>query len=310
MSEAAAGRMHEPEEPHGVTVPTPHHVINYLMIFYLLVALTILTVLVAMGHHVTGSDLKSSPGVERLRALGVEVFVGHRADQVGDVDAVTFSTAVPAANPEVAAARARGIPVLRRAETLAAITAVRRTVAVAGTHGKTTTTSMLALILDEAGMSPSYIVGGELNEIGGGALWSDAGDLFVVEADESDGTFLEPGAEAVVVNNVEPDHLDYYGSLAAIEATFDRFLDAPGVKVVGADDPIAAALGRAHGALQYGTSEHADLRIVDHSTERAGATFRLARGGERGQHRHQNAVKWLRGHAVAPRSDKNAATRQ
>ena len=240
----------------------------------------IATVLVAMGHRVTGSDLKASAGLERLRALGIDVAVGHRAEHVGDVDAVTCSTAVPATNPEVVAARERGIPVLRRAETLAAIAAVRRTVAVAGTHGKTTTTSMLALILEEAGMSPSYIVGGDVNEIGGGAVWSEHGQLFVVEADESDGTFLELGAESVVVNNVEPDHLDFYGSVDALHDAFARYLaQAPGAKVVSADDPVAAQLGRAVGATTFGAAIDADYRIVDVELERTGSRFRVERGG-------------------------------
>ena len=239
----------------------------------------IASVLASMGHTVSGSDLKESASLRRLEAIGVDVHVGHDRALVDGADLVAISTAIPAQNPEVTEANDRGVAVARRADILGAIAATRRCIAVSGTHGKTTTSSMLALVLVEAGLSPSFIIGGELNEIGSGAVWDD-GDWFVVEADESDGTFVALPAEHVVVTNIEADHLDYYGSLAAIEATFDRFLDAPGVKVVGADDPIAAALGRAHGALQYGTSEHADLRIVDHSTERAGATFRLARGGE------------------------------
>jgi UDP-N-acetylmuramate--alanine ligase len=240
----------------------------------------IATVLEALGHRVSGSDLKPSSRLERLEALGIEVFVGHRAEQIGDAELVATSTAVPATNPEVVAAKARGIPVLRRAEVLAAITAVRRTVAVAGTHGKTTTSSMLALVLTEAGMSPSYIIGGDINETGAGALWTDGG-LLVVEADESDGTFLELGADAVVVTNVEADHLDYYGSFDGVRSAFDRFLaDAPGPKVASADDPTAAALGRAHGAMTFGTSADADYRMVDVETAGLTTTFSLRAGGE------------------------------
>jgi UDP-N-acetylmuramate--alanine ligase len=240
----------------------------------------IATVLRAMGHQVSGSDLKASPGLERLRALGLDVFVGHDAAQVGDVDIVTISTAVPASNPEVVAATERGIPVLRRAQMLAAITAVRRTVAVAGTHGKTTTSSMLAMVLSEAGLSPSYIIGGELNEVGGGAVWSEAGDLLVVEADESDGTFLDLGASAVVVTNVEADHLDYYGTFDAVRAAFDRFLsEAPGPKVVSADDPVAAELGRAHGAMSFGLDGAADFQMTGVQSGRTGTTFTVSAGG-------------------------------
>jgi UDP-N-acetylmuramate--alanine ligase len=241
----------------------------------------IAAVLAAMGHQVSGSDLKASPGLERLRALGVTVSIGHDATNVpAEVDAVTISTAIPERNPEVAAARERGVPVLRRAEILAAIAATRRCVAVSGTHGKTTTSSMLALVLVQAGMRPSFIIGGEVNEIGTGAVWDD-GEWFVVEADESDGTFLELGAEARVVTNVEPDHLEFYGGFEPLVAAFDRFLaEATGPRVVCADDVLAARLGRAHGATTYGTSADADYRMADVRTARASAAFTLCHGDE------------------------------
>ena len=239
----------------------------------------IASVLVAMGHQVSGSDLKDSAGLRRLEGAGVTVHVGHRAEHVGDVDLVAVSTAIPERNPEVVAALERGVSVVRRAEILAAIASTGRCVAVSGTHGKTTTSSMLALALVQAGLEPSFIIGGELNEIGSGAVW-DRGELFVVEADESDGTFVELPADLVIVTNVEADHLDFYGSLDVIETTFDRFLEAPGPNVVCADDPIAARLGRAHGAVLYGTSADADVRIVDPVSERAGASFTLVRGDD------------------------------
>jgi len=239
----------------------------------------IATVLASMGHTVTGSDLKESPGLDRLRSLGVAVSVGHRAENVGQADVVTFSTAIPPANPEVAAARERGIPLLRRAEMLAAVTATRRTLAVSGTHGKTTTSSMLALVLVEAGLRPSFIVGGEVNEIGTGAVWAD-GEWLVVEADESDGTFLELGAEAVVVTSVEPDHLDHYGGLDALVDAFGRFLaDAPGPRVVCADDPVAHRLALATGATTYGTSDDAEYRMLDVARGRSSVRFTLRHGG-------------------------------
>jgi UDP-N-acetylmuramate--alanine ligase len=236
----------------------------------------IATVLRAMGHRVTGSDLRDSPGTDRLRALGVEVFVGHAADHVGDVDAVTVSTAVPPGNPEVEAARARGIPVLPRAETLAAIARTRRTVAVAGTHGKTTTSSMLALVLVEAGMRPSFIIGGEVNEIGTGAVW-DEGEWFVVEADESDGTFLELGPEAALVTNVEPDHLEHYGDFDGLVAAFRRFLsETPGPTVGCADDPVIAGMS----GCTYGTGSDADYRMVDVQGARSSVRFTVEHRGE------------------------------
>jgi UDP-N-acetylmuramate--alanine ligase len=211
----------------------------------------------------------------------VAVTVGHRAENLGDAEAVAVSTAIPPTNPEVVAAGERGVPVLRRAEVLAAIAATRRTVAVAGTHGKTTTSSMLALVLSEAGMRPSFVVGGELNEIGSGAVWDD-GEWFVVEADESDGTFLELGAEAALVTNVEPDHLEHYGSWAALRDAFRRFVAAaPGPRVVCADDAEAAAVADAvGGCVTYGTAAGADWRMVDVRAERAGVSFDLLHGDE------------------------------
>jgi UDP-N-acetylmuramate--alanine ligase len=241
----------------------------------------IATVLVAMGHRVSGSDMKPSAGLDRLRALGVEVHVGHRAEQVGDADLVAISTAIPPSNPEVVAAGDGGIPVLSRAAVLAAITRVRRTLSVSGTHGKTTTTTMLALVLVEAGLAPSFIIGGDVNEIGSGAVWED-GELFVVEADESDGTFTELATDVAVVTNVEADHLDHYGDLAAIEAAFDRFVAGARLAVVCLDEPNAAALAARHEhATTYGTAAEADYRIVDVDVDRVGTRFAVEHAGER-----------------------------
>ncbi|HEV3225872.1 MAG TPA: UDP-N-acetylmuramate--L-alanine ligase, partial [Acidimicrobiales bacterium] len=238
----------------------------------------IATVLAAMGHHVSGSDLKASAGLERLRALGIDVTVGHRTENVGAVDVVAVSTAVPSTNPELVAARDRGINVVGRAQILAAIAARRRTIAVAGTHGKTTTSSMVAMVLRAAGVDPSFIVGGDVNEIGGGAAWT-AGEWFVVEADESDGTFLELPAEVAIVTSVEADHLDHYGSAAAIAEAFARFLHSAPCTIVCADDAVAARLGAEAGAVTYGTSPDADYRIDALVVERAGARFRVVHDG-------------------------------
>jgi UDP-N-acetylmuramate--alanine ligase len=236
---------------------------------------------VAMGHRLSGSDLKESPGLERLRALGMEVVVGHREEAVGDADVVTRSTAVPDSNPEVAAAVRRGIPVVRRSEMLAAIAATRRTVAVAGTHGKTTTSSMLALILSEAGLRPSYLIGGEINDVGSGAAWSD-GEWLVAEADESDGTFLELGAEAAVVTSVEPDHLEHYGGWPQLVDAFDRFVAAtPGLRVLSADDEVAARLAARHGAVTFGTDPSATYHMVDVELGRSHVAFALDHDGHR-----------------------------
>ncbi|HWG72840.1 MAG TPA: UDP-N-acetylmuramate--L-alanine ligase [Acidimicrobiales bacterium] len=248
----------------------------------------IATVLAAMGHRVTGSDLKSSPSVERLTGLGVVAHIGHDPAHVVDAEMVTASTAVAADNSELARAVSLGIPVLRRAEVLAAICATRRTIAVAGTHGKTTTSSMLALILADAGLRPSFIIGGDINEIGAGGAWDPAGEWLVVEADESDGTFLELGAEAVVVTSVEPDHLDFYGDVGSMEEAFDRFLAAaPGARVVCADDAgatrLMTRLADAQGAsvITYGTAQGARYRMTELSTDRASASFDVVAGSGR-----------------------------
>ena len=237
------------------------------------------SVLVSMGHTVTGSDLRDSAGLDRLRGLGVTVMIGHDPANVGPAEAVATSTAIPASNVEIVEAHRRGIPVLRRAELLAAICGTRRTVAVSGTHGKTTTTSMLALILRQDGMRPSFIVGGDVNELGTGAAW-DHGDWLVVEADESDGIFLEVGVEVVVVTNVEADHLDHYGSLEGLTAAFASFVDgAAGTRVLNADDPIAATIAARYGATTFGVGETADYQLVGVELARSRARFSIAHEG-------------------------------
>lgn len=241
----------------------------------------IATVLARMGHHVTGSDLKESRGLDRLRLLGIRADVGHRAEHVADADAVVVSTAIPASNPEVRAAGERGVPLVRRADALRALAATRRTVAVAGSHGKTTSSSMLALILRAAGWRPSFIIGGDLNEVGTNAAY-DEGEWLVVEADESDGTFLELSPDAGIVTNVEPDHLDHYGGFGALTEAFDRFLAGiTGERVVCFDDPEARRLARHHdGVVTYGFDDGATYRITAYEGDRNGSRFRVQRAGD------------------------------
>jgi UDP-N-acetylmuramate--alanine ligase len=256
------------ERPLDLSLPHRIHVVGVGGVGMSAVA----SVLASMGQQVSGSDLKASAELERLVSLGVDAQVGHDPHHLDDVDLVTISTAIPSSNIEVVEAHRRGIPVLRRADVLAAIAATRNSVAVAGTHGKTTTASMLALVLVEAGLRPSFIIGGEINEVGSGAAWG-AGEWLVVEADESDGTFLALRPQIAVVTNVEPDHLDYYGSLAAMEEAFGQFLAAGQRCVVCADDAMALRLGREVGAVSYGTSEGADYQMVDVSTARSSSRF-------------------------------------
>jgi UDP-N-acetylmuramate--alanine ligase len=241
----------------------------------------IATVLRSMGHTVTGSDLKESAVTERLAALGIPVAIGHDAANVGPAEMVTVSTAVARSNPEVVEAERRGVPVLSRADVLAAIASLRRCIAIAGTHGKTTTASMLALALVEAGMHPSFLIGGDVNEIGTNAVW-ESGEWIVVEADESDGTFLSLTPDLAVVTSVEADHLDHYGSFGALRDAFDRFVSsARRHRVVGGDDPLAAEIGRAYEADTVGVDPAAGYRMTQLSLARSSVSFVLTGpGGE------------------------------
>ncbi|NND74415.1 MAG: UDP-N-acetylmuramate--L-alanine ligase [Ilumatobacter sp.] len=219
--------------------------------------------LAEMGHDVSGSDLRTHPVLERVRAARVRVKVGHDRSLVQGVDAVTASTAVPDRNIELDEARAAGITVLRRAGMLASICAQAKSLAVAGTHGKTTTTSMLMLILAEAGLRPSFIVGGDVTDVGTGAQWT-GGEWLVVEADESDGTHLQLPLYGTILTNVETDHLDHYGSFDGIVGGFDDYLaQVDGPKVLCADDPVTAELAARHGAVTYGLDAGADVRAVE-----------------------------------------------
>jgi UDP-N-acetylmuramate--alanine ligase len=209
--------------------------------------------LMARGVTVTGSDLKDSANLRSLREAGASVYAGHRAEQIGRPDAVVVSSAVPRSNPEVHRAEQIGIPVLTRAQVLAALTVGYRLVAVGGTHGKTTTTSMIAVMLQRAGLAPTFVIGGDLNESGSGAE-AGTGDLFVVEADESDGTFLLLRPEVAVLTNVEPDHLDFFRDRADIESAFATWTGPARAVVACWDDTgVRRTLaGRGDGVLRYG----------------------------------------------------------
>ncbi|MFH5822584.1 UDP-N-acetylmuramate--L-alanine ligase [Georgenia sp. AZ-5] len=218
--------------------------------------------LAARGHEVSGSDQRDSPALRRLRGLGVRTFVGHDAAHVPDGASVVVSTAVRETNPELAAARARGLRVLHRSEALALAAQGRDFVAVAGAHGKTSTSAMLAVALREAGQDPSYAIGGTVLALGTGAHLGE-GRAFVAEADESDGSFLNYAPRVAVVTNIEPDHLDHYGSEAAFRRAFEDFtgrLVPGGLLVACADDPGALALaehaaGRGTRVITYGTGQ-------------------------------------------------------
>lgn len=234
--------------------------------------------LAAEGIAVSGSDLKDSPGLEVLRRAGARVVVGHRPENLGGPDVVIVSTAIAPDNPEVRAARDRGIPVLARAQVLAALMGRRRGIAVAGTHGKTSTTSMVAVVLERAGLDPTYVIGGDLNESGSNAR-SGSGPLFVAEADESDGTFLLLRPEVAVVTNVEADHLDFYADQAEIDAAYAAFCRRSGLVIACGDDAgVRRVLESAGtGATTYGEGTGCDVRLeaVEVARGRGRARVRL-----------------------------------
>ncbi len=225
-------------------------------------------IMLARGVAVSGSDAAPSAGLLELGALGAQVHVGHAAGHVGDADTLVVSSAIRQDNPELAEARRRGIRILHRAAALASLTLGRRVIAVTGTHGKTTTTSMITTVLLETGADPGYVIGGILAATGAGAA-DGAGQDFVAEADESDGSFLMLSPDAAVITNVEADHLDNYGTAEAYRASFGSFVAriAPGgLLVTCADDPGARdlatqAAGRPLRVRTYGESADADYRV-------------------------------------------------
>ncbi|GAA3234008.1 UDP-N-acetylmuramate--L-alanine ligase [Actinocorallia longicatena] len=250
-------------------------------------------IMLKRGIEVSGSDAKDSDLLAQLAGLGAKVHVGHDAAHLGDADTVVVSTAIRESNPELAAARARGLRILHRSAALAALMAGRRAVAVAGTHGKTTTTSMLTVALQEAGLDPSYCIGGQLVTTGLGAD-EGTGDVFAAEADESDGSFLMYAPHVAVVTNIEADHLDNYSGFDEVKSNFAKFvsrIEPGGTLVAGVDDPVvrelvdsAGSAGSAGsvedlGILTYGEAEDAAVRVSGFAARGLGSTFTLTAGG-------------------------------
>jgi UDP-N-acetylmuramate--alanine ligase len=243
-------------------------------------------ILLAQGVPVSGSDAREWPALDALRALGATIAVGHDAGNVTTADTVVFSSAIKPGNPELDEARRRGLRLLHRSEALVALMGGHRVLAVSGTNGKTTTTSMLTTVLQACGEDPSFAIGGELSEAGSNAHHG-TGEYFVAEADESDKSFLLYRPHVAIVTNVEADHLETYGTLAAIEEAFAEFaehVEPGGFLVCCADDPGAARLaGRARAAgvtvHTYGESEGADLRLAGLSSGAVGASYRAVLDG-------------------------------
>src|SRR5271166_4327947 len=225
-------------------------------------------VLSNLGYTVQGSDASEGANVSRLRDKGIKISVGHKAENVAGADVLVVSTAIKRDNPELMAARAQRIPVVRRAEMLAELMRLKSCVAIAGTHGKTTTTSFVAALLDAGNLDPTVINGGIINSYGTNARLG-AGDWMVVEADESDGTFLKLPADIAIVTNVDAEHLDHFKTFAAIQDAFCAFIEnVPfyGFSVLCSDHPaVQSLIGRIedHRIITYGENPQADVRLVD-----------------------------------------------
>jgi UDP-N-acetylmuramate--alanine ligase len=221
-----------------------------------------------LGYRVQGSDQSDSANVQRLRAKGIAVHVGHRGENLGDAEVVVTSTAIKPDNPERLAARERQLPIVRRAEMLAELMRFRNAIAIGGTHGKTTTTSMIGALLEAGGLDPMVINGGIINSIGTNARMG-AGEWMVVEADESDGTFLKLPADVAVVTNIDPEHLDHYKNFDAVREAFRGFVEnVPfyGFGVMCLDHPeVQALVGRIgdRKIVTYGSNPQADVRFLD-----------------------------------------------
>ena len=231
-----------------------------------------------LGYSVQGSDQADNANVKRLAKLGIKTFVGHRAENLGDAAVVVVSSAVKAENPELAAARARMLPVVRRAEMLGELMRLKWSIAVGGTHGKTTTTSLVGAMLDAAGLDPTVINGGIINAYGTNARLG-AGDWMVVESDESDGSFMKLPAVIAVVTNMDPEHMEHYGTFDAVRRAFDTFVsNVPfyGFAVLCLDHPeVQAMIPRVSDRriVTYGFSPQADVRATNVTTDPSGATF-------------------------------------
>jgi UDP-N-acetylmuramate--alanine ligase len=223
-------------------------------------------VLHTLGYQVQGSDQSDGANLERLRAKGITCFVGHKAENLGAAEVVVVSTAIKKSNPELAAAREKLLPIVRRAEMLAELMRFRQAVAIGGTHGKTTTTSMVAALLEAGGLDPTVINGGIINAYGTNARMGE-GDWMVVEADESDGTFLKLPADVAVVTNIDPEHLDHYGSFDKVRDAFRQFVEnVPfyGFGVMCIDHPeVQALVSRIEDrrVVTYGENPQADVRF-------------------------------------------------
>jgi UDP-N-acetylmuramate--alanine ligase len=244
-------------------------------------------IMLRIGYVVQGSDARASPNTERLQALGAKIFIGHDAAQLDGASAVVFSTAIKPDNPEITAAREQRVPLVRRAEMLAELMRLQHSIAVSGTHGKTTTTSLVAALLDAGGLDPTVVNGGIVNAYGANAKVGE-GDWMVVEADESDGSFLRLKSTIAVVTNIDPEHLDHYGEFDAVRRAFQDFVEnIPfyGFAVLCTDHPEVQAMAARienRRLVSYGHNPQAQVRAVNLVAGAAGSSFDVVvapRGG-------------------------------
>lgn len=231
--------------------------------------------LAGKGHLVTGSDLRPSLALAALADIGLDVWDGHRPEQMQEAGLVVASSAVPESDPEIKAAKAAGVPVWRRPDLLDAVTSMIPTIGPTGTHGKTSSTGMMVAALRATGMDPSFVVGGDLIDLRTNAL-AGADDLLVLEVDEAFGTFERINLKGLQVTSVEPEHLDHFGTFAQLEAAFLRVMrSVDGPVVACMDDPGAARLAEMTKALTYGIEEGADYRILEFVPSPGSVAFRL-----------------------------------
>ncbi len=267
--------------PHGIG---PFHIVGIGGIGMSAIA----EVMLARGYKVQGSDLKDSANTQRLRERGAKIFIGHEAENISDAAYVVISTAVKPGNPEYDAARAQGRPIIRRAEMLAELMRSKSTISITGTHGKTTTTSLVSTLLEEADIDPTVINGGIINRWNSNARVGN-GDWMIVEADESDGTFVKLPTQIGIVTNIDPEHLDYYGSVEGMHAAFHKFfaqIPFYGLTIACIDHPVVRQMvdqrrgmespGR---ILTYGEAADADIRLENLRADGAGILFDVVLGG-------------------------------
>jgi UDP-N-acetylmuramate--alanine ligase len=241
-------------------------------------------ILLGMGHKVTGSDLRDTSNVEELRKLGAEIFIGHDAAHLGNPDTVVVTSALWPTNPEYLLAKERGIPVIHRSQALAYLTSKHRVVAIAGAHGKTTSTGMIITALLAMGEDPSFVNGGVISAINASSA-AGKGDLFIIEADESDGSFLLYDTAVALITNVDADHLDHYGSEEAFEAEFSKFAGGASEFVaISADDPGAVRVGKllnpSKRQISFGRTAGADICLLSIDASGPQVSFELAYKGK------------------------------